>query len=114
MLWRLDDPTNPGGVIRVGVTDQSGSTAAGITSVRPSGPCMIRLARGTTEIEEVSFYGGRVLFDTTFSDAPPAGTHTYNLQVRTEQQGGCTAYLGGGLVPMPSLYVQSFYDWAIP
>lgn len=75
---------------------------------------MIRLARGTTEIEAVSFTTGRVLFDTTFTDAPGPGTHTYNVQVRTVQQGGCTAYRGDGLVPMPSMLVQSYYAGVIP
>ena len=77
-------------------------------------PCMVRLARGTTEIEVVNFDTGRVLFDTTFSDAPPVGTHVYNLQVRTEQQSGCTAYRGDGIVPMPSMFVQSYYGGSIP
>ena len=39
---------------------------------------MIRLARGGTEIEGLELDEGRILFDATFSDAPPVGTHTYS------------------------------------
>ena len=76
---------------------------------------MIRLARGGTEIEGLELDGGRILFDTTFTDAPPVGTHTYSLQMRTQDPNAlCTAYLGDGTVPMPSLLVQSFYAGSIP
>ena len=39
---------------------------------------MIRVARGTTEIEGVELDEGRILFDATFTDAPGVGTHTYS------------------------------------
>ena len=76
---------------------------------------MIRLARGTTEIEGLDLDQGRILFDATFTDAPGVGTHTYSLQMRTQDPNTlCTAYLGDGAVPMPSLLVQSFYAGSIP
>ena len=56
---------------------------------------MIRLARGGTEIEGLELDEGRILFDATFSDAPPVGTHTYALQMRTQDPNTlCTAYRG--------------------
>ena len=113
-LWCLDDPTYPGGAVLAGFLPGSVNDPKGLAGIRPVGPCVIRLARGTTEIEEVSFGLGRILFDTTFSDAPPVGTHVYNLQVKSEQQGGCTAYRGDGSVPMPSMLVQSYYAGSIP
>ena len=113
-LWRISDPTNPGGATNLGDLPVQIDSPQGITSHVGMTPCMVRLTRGATEIEVVSFDSGRVLFDTTFTDAPPVGTHTYNLQVRTEQQNGCTAYRGDGTVPMPSMLVQSFYAGVIP
>ena len=71
---------------------------------------MIRVARGTTEIEGFDLDDGRILFDATFTDAPGVGTHTYSLQMRTQDPNTlCTAYRGDGAVPLPSLLVQSFY-----
>ena len=111
-LWRIDDPSIPFSAIRVGQLPYGVSTG-GITFVDPMGDCMVRLARGTTEIAGVSF-PDRVLFDNTFVDSPPVGTHTYAVQVRTVQPDGCTAYLGDGLVPIPSLFVQSYYGGTTP
>ena len=111
-LWRIDDPSRPLGAINVGQFPVS-VNLGGITFVDPMGDCMVRLARGTTEIAGVSF-PDRVLFDNTFVDSPPVGTHTYAVQVRTVQPDGCTAYLGDGLVPMPSLFVQSYYGGTTP
>ena len=113
-LWRLSDPSTPGGAILQGAFPSGLANPSGITLHEAMVPCMVRLARGGTEIEVVSFNEGRVLFDTTFSDAPGVGTHTYNLQVRTEQAGGCTVYRGDGTVPMPSIFVQSYYAGSIP
>ena len=113
-LWRLDDPTAPGGAVLEGDFPSGLTGPVGIFSLG-SAPCMIRLARGTTEIEGLELDRGRILFDATFSDAPPVGTHTYSLQMRTQDPNTlCTAYVGGGLVPMPSLLVQSFYAGSIP
>ena len=76
---------------------------------------MIRVARGTTEIEGVELDAGRILFDATFTDAPGVGTHTYSLQMRTQDPNTlCTAYTGDGAVPLPSILVQSFYAGVIP
>ena len=112
-LWRIDDPSIPFSAIRVGPWPYGVSNTGGITFVDPMGDCMVRLARGTTEIAGVSF-PDRILFDTTVVDSPPVGTHTYAVQVRTVQPDGCTAYLGDGLVPMPSLFVQSYYGGTTP
>ena len=82
--------------------------------------CMIRLARGTTEIDVVELGNGQtILFDTTFVDAPPVGTHIYTLQVRRETGGSCSVNVagstGGSLPPpLPSLLVQSYYAGSIP
>ena len=58
---------------------------------------------------------GKILFDATFTDAPPVGTHTYRLQMRTQDPNTlCTAYRGDGTVPLPSLLVQSYYAGSIP
>ena len=76
---------------------------------------MIRLARGTTEIEGFTLTEGRVLLDASFVDAPPVGTHTYALQMRTQNPNTlCTAYRGQGSIPLPSLLVQSFYAGTLP
>ena len=124
-LWRIDDPTAPGGAVLEGrLSIRPHGTASGITSqggalyVTDSGtdrcimadrrfdgsgrggpgrqlplrssraqlgivsigaaPCMIRVARGTTEIEGVELDEGKILFDATFTDAPPVGTHVYS------------------------------------
>ena len=113
-LWRIDDPTSPGSAVLVGSFPSGLETPKGITRIGDA-PCMIRLARGGTEIEGLELDEGRILFDATFSDAPPVGTHTYSLQMRTQDPNTlCTAYLGDGTVPMPSLLVQSFYAGSIP
>ena len=113
-LWRVDDPTNPGAAVEEGDFPSGLAQPQGIVSLGES-PCMIRLARGGTEIEGLELDEGRILFDATFSDAPPVGTHTYSLQMRTQDPNTlCTAYLGDGTVPMPSLLVQSFYAGSIP
>ena len=113
-LWRIDDPTDPGAAVEEGAFPSSLATPSGIVSLGDS-PCMIRLARGTTEIEGLELDEGRILFDATFTDAPPVGTHTYSLQMRTQDPNTlCTAYVGDGTVPMPSLLVQSFYAGSIP
>ena len=114
-LWRIDDPTDPG----LGGPGRQLSGPASrprpASSVLETAPCMIRLARGGTEIEGLELDEGRILFDATFSDAPPVGTHTYALQMRTQDPNTlCTAYVGDGTVPMPSLLVQSFYAGSIP
>ena len=111
-LWRIYNPSTPFSAIRVGLFPVN-VVSGGITFVDPMGDCMVRLARGTTEIAGVSF-PDRILFDNTFVDSPPVGTHTYAVQVRTVQPDGCTAYLGDGLVPMPSLFVQSYYGGTTP
>ena len=103
----------PGDVVLVHVKGLFGET--GTSSL----PCMVRITRGTMEIEMVQFNSGEILFDTTISDAPPAGTHTYNLQFRTQAGGGCTAYRRSpsgslGAVPLMSMLVQSFYGGSIP
>ena len=70
---------------------------------------MIRVARGTAEIEGFDLDEGRILFDATFTDAPGVGTHTYSLQMRTQDPNTlCTAYRGDGSVPLPSMLVQSY------
>ena len=81
-LWRIDDPTNPGAAVLLGSFPSGLTAPVGIAS-RGVGPCMIRVARGTTEIESLELDDGRILFDATFVDAPPVGTHTYSLQMRT-------------------------------
>ena len=113
-LWRVDDPTDPGAAVAEGDFPSSLTDPSGIVSLGES-PCMIRIARGGTEIEGLELDEGRILFDATFSDAPPVGTHTYSLQMRTQDPNTlCTAYVGDGTVPMPSLLVQSFYAGSIP
>ena len=113
-LWRLDDPAAPGAAVLVGTFPSGLSTPQGVAVDRGGSQCMIRLARGTTEVEVVTFTIGRILLDTTFTDAPPVGTHAYSLQMRTMQPGGCTIYRGNGTVPIPSLFVQSFYAGVVP
>ena len=76
-LWRIDDPTNPGAAVLEGSFPSGLTAPVGIAS-RGVGPCMIRVARGTTEIEGLELDDGRILFDATFVDAPPVGTHTYS------------------------------------
>ena len=113
-LWRIDDPTAPGAAVLEGEFPSGLSSPAGIVSLGDA-PCMIRLARGGTEIEGLELDEGKILFDATFSDAPPVGTHTYAVQMRTQDPNTlCTAYVGDGTVPMPSLLVQSFYAGSIP
>ena len=113
-LWRIDDPTSPGSAVLEGGFPSGLAALVGIGAIGAA-PCMIRLARGGTEIEGFDLSEGRILFDATFSDAPPVGTHTYSLQMRTQDPNTlCTAYLGDGTVPMPSLLVQSFYAGSIP
>ena len=113
-LWRIDDPTAPGSAVLEGSFPSGITSPGGITAIGAA-PCMIRLARGTTEIEGLELDKGRILFDATFTDAPGVGTHTYSLQMRTQDPNTlCTAYRGEGLVPMPSLLVQSFYAGSIP
>ena len=113
-LWRIDDPTAPGSAVLEGSFPSGLVTPQGITAIGAA-PCMIRLARGTTEIEGFDLEEGRILFDATFTDAPGVGTHTYSLQMRTQDPNTlCTAYRGGGAVPMPSLLVQSYYDGVLP
>ena len=108
-LWRIDDPTNPGAAVLEGSFPSGLTAPVGITS-GGVGPCMIRVARGTTEIEGLELDDGRILFDATFVDAPPVGTHTYSLQMRTlDPNTLCTAYRGDGTVPLPSLFVQSYF-----
>ena len=106
----LDSSRSP---MFIGILPAGMSTIGDMAAVNPMGDCMVRLARGTTEIEGVSF-PDRILFDNTVVDSPPVGTHTYAVQVRTVQPDGCTAYLGDGLVPMPSLFVQSYYGGTTP
>ena len=113
-LWRIDDPTDPGAAVLEGDFPSGLTSPKGIVGIGTA-PCMIRLARGTTEIEGFDLDEGRILFDATFTDSPPVGTHTYSLQMRTQDPNTlCTAYRGGGTVPMPSLLVQSFYAGSIP
>ena len=113
-LWRVDDPTAPGSAVEEGSFPSGITDPHGITIIGDS-PCMIRIARGTTEIEGLELDEGRILFDTTFTDAPPVGTHTYSLQIRTQDPNAlCTVYRGDGTVPLPSLLVQSFYAGVIP
>ena len=113
-LWRIADPSSPGAATLVGGFPSGLSSAHGITVDRGGSECMIRLARGTTEVEVVSFTRGRILLDATFTDAPPVGTHAYSLQIRTMTPGSCTAYRGNGTVPIPSMLVQSFYAGVVP
>ena len=113
-LWRIDDPTSPGSAVLEGSFPSGLTGPAGIVSLGEA-PCMIRVARGTTEIEGVELDEGRILFDATFTDAPPVGTHTYSLQMRTQDPNTlCTAYRGDGTVPLPSILVQSYYAGSIP
>ena len=73
-------------------------------------PCDIRIARGTTDVQTIMLPAGRIWIDAAFVDQPAAGTHTYSLQMRTSDPATvCTAYLGNGAVPMPSMLVQVFY-----
>ena len=56
---------------------------------------------------------GRIWLDASFVDAPPVGTHTYSLQMKTSDPNTlCTAYRGNGSVPLPALLVQSFFGGA--
>ena len=111
-LWRVDDPTDPGAAVREGSFGIS--SPRGIVGIGDA-PCMIRVARGTTEIEGFELDEGKILFDATFVDAPPVGTHTYSLQMRTQAPNTlCTVYRGEGTVPLPSLLVQSYYGGSIP
>ena len=50
------------------------------------------------------------MLDAGFTDAPGAGTHTYALQMRTQNPNTlCTAYRGQGETPLPAMLVQAFY-----
>ena len=81
----------------------------GITSIG-DGPCDIRLARGTNDVEEFTLTQGRILLDASFVDAPPVGAHTYALQIKTSNPNTlCTAYRGQGDTPLPAMLVQSFF-----
>lgn len=89
--------------------------------VPPTDFCMIRLARGLTEIQEWDTRGllDWFVFDTTFVDAPPVGTHVYALQMKRMVGSTCQAFVGGQndtlrSIPLPSMLVQSFYGGAIP
>lgn len=90
-----------------------------VTMISPTNfPCMVRIARGTTEIDMVEWNSGSRLLDATFVDAPPVGTHAYHVQIRTVPTGSCTVQAQGGTdtgaIPLPSLLVQSFYAGSIP
>ena len=112
-LVRIDNPGTRARYEVVGFFPLNFENPQGITSVGPMGPCMVRLARGNTSIQEVTF-PDKILFDAKFVDSPPVGTNTYSLQIQTVHPSGCAALLGNGLVPMPSLFVQSYYGGNTP
>ena len=77
---------------------------------------MIRVARGTTEIE------GFDLDARAASCSMPRSPTRHlsariptDLQMRTQDPNTlCTAYRGDGTVPLPSILVQSYYAGSIP
>ena len=106
-LWRLDNPAAPAGAVLQGAFPAGLSSPSGITSY--GADCMVRLARGATEIKALSFAQGSIIFGTTFTDAPPAGTHTYTLGMKTMgSDASCTARVSGAGV-IPSMLVLSYY-----
>ena len=108
-LWRIDDATSPADAVLEGAFPSGLINPEGITSIGEA-PCDIRVARGNTDVAVFTLEEGTILFDTTFTDAPPAGTHAYAWQMKTSDPNTvCTAYLGGGVLPIPSLFVEMFY-----
>ena len=106
-LWSLDNPAAPARAFLQGAFPAGLLEASGITS--DGAECMVRLARGATELKALSFAQGSIIFGTTFTDAPPAGTHTYTLAMKTMgPDTGCTARVSGAGV-IPSMLVQSYY-----
>ena len=112
-VWRIDNATTPSGAVLEGSFPSGLFGPLGITSVPATAPCEIRIGRGATDIETVVLDSGMVIFDTSFVDAPPVGTHVYSVQMRTQSKTPCNAYRGGPS-PMPSLLVESFYAGSIP
>ena len=110
-LWRLD-PTDPGSAVLEGNFPSGLTDPQGITSLGEA-PCDIRVARGNTDVAVFTLSEGMILFDTTVTDAPPAGTHVYSFQMKTSNPNTlCTASLGRGVFPVPSLFVEMFYGGA--
>ena len=111
-MWRCADPTSPDECINQGSFPALLENPRGITSLG-SGPCDIRLARGTTGVETITLTEGRILLDASFTDAPGVGTHTYAIQMKTANPNTlCTVYRGQGETPLPALFVQAFYGGA--
>ena len=105
-MWRFSSPASVGSGTR-------GNLPSGLESVQGmvyvgDGPCDVRIARGSTAVETFTLRG-LTLLDATFVDEPPAGTHTYALQMRSSNITRCTAYGSDGTIPLPSLLVQVFY-----
>ena len=108
-LWVLEDLTSPGSATLVQPFPSGIGQPFGLASIG-AGPCDIRIARDLADVETITLNEGRILFDTTFVDQPPAGTYAYSLQYKTSDPNTlCTAYRGEGDVPLPSLLVQVFY-----
>ena len=113
-MWRCADPTSPGSCTNQGSFPAGLTSPNGITSIG-DGPCDIRLARGMTDVETITLTEGRILLDAAFVDAPGVGSHTYALQMRTQNPNTlCTAYRGQGETPLPSLLVESYFGGTIP
>ena len=94
-LFRLDDLAAPAEAFSRGEFAAAVGSVRGVVS-RGDAPCDIRIARGTTDVEEFSFQQGRIWLDATFVDQPAAGAHTYSLQHKTSSPNTmCTAYRGG-------------------
>ena len=111
-LCSVPDPVSPGSGVSCMAMDGLVARATGITEAGADGECMVRLARGTTTVEDLTWRLGRILLDTTFVDVPGvAGSTTYAVQMMTANPYTlCTAVRDTrGLTPLPSLLVQVFY-----
>ena len=113
LIYRIERPEIVSRLVSVGSLPLGSYSSSGMTAVSPMGDCMVRIARGTTEIQSVTF-PDHFRFDTQFIDDPPAGTHTYAVQIKTVHPSGCAALLRNGAVPAPSLFVQSYYGGTTP
>ena len=84
--------------------------------------CSFRITRETTEIQFFTVNdGSQFLWDSTEVDSPPVGTHTYSVEMRSNDPtvtcdiiSSTPMTIGAPLWPVPSLLVQSFYAGSIP